>query len=72
MKKILRMPRIRRRRQVEEPIGIPSSLLGELAEMGVVEVSASLARPVNLDPAEAEKARWYARHGYLAFVNTSR
>ncbi len=71
MKGIIRM--LRNRKKLEEPLtGLPSSLLQELSEMGVIEASVNFARPVNMNIGEIEKARWLAKHGHWAFINTSR
>lgn len=50
----------------------PSPILEELAAMGVVEAVGSAVKPANIDLAEMVRAKTYARHGHLAYINTFR
>ncbi|MCE4623015.1 MAG: hypothetical protein F7B19_06865 [Desulfurococcales archaeon] len=48
----------------------PSPIIGELAAMGVIDAAVNASNPGHVDLAEMVKAKIYARHGHLAYVNT--
>ncbi len=65
--------RITRRRRTDWEPGMPSAILAELAAMGAVEADYPVnPQPTGIPPGELAKARLYARHGHLAYVNTFR